>query len=174
MSARPAVQTGRAVAAFAAVALLVASVPAVQGVLDMAGAVGGSQACGAPSASGDGVEEVRASLRDLVLGSDGARWPTGDVPTWLAEASPSARGAREVVADAALGLAGFVIEGDARKVCAQLFCELQDGGWEALPGNGGCHATFRREPSAPGDGPSWASVACAQIGGEVSVVVCYR
>lgn len=173
MSARPAVQTGRAVAAFAAVALLVASVPAVQGVADMAGAVGGSPACGVPSALGGEVEEVRASLRDLVLGAE-ARWPTGDVPTWLAEASPSARSAREVVSDAALGLAGFVIEGDARKVCAQLSCELQDGGWEALPGNGGCQATFRREPSAQGDGPSWASVACAQIGNEVSVVVCYR
>lgn len=174
MSGRPAVQAGRVAAAFVAVALLVASVPAVQGVVDMTGAVGGSPACGAPSALGGEVEEVRASLRDLVLGSDEARWPTGDVPAWLAEASRSARGAREVVSDAALGLTGFVLSGDAREVCAQLSCELRDSGWEASPGADGCQATLRREPSAQGDGPSWASVACAQIGNEVSVVVCYR
>ena len=173
MSARPAVQTGRAVAAFAAVALLVASVPAVQGVVGAADA-GGSRACGAPSVFGGETEEMRASLRDLVLGSDEARWPTGDVPAWLAEASRSARGAREVVSDAALGLTGFVLSGDAREVCAQLSCELRDSGWEASPGADGCQATLRREPSAQGDGPSWSSVACAQIGNEVSVVVCYR
>ena len=175
----------RCVAAFALVGMLVAAVPLSQGDL-AALAVGGAAgpgACsdgGTPAAGPSGSEaaaeeaDARSLWRGIVFGEGTAsgRWG-GSLPPWLLAAAPSSAKAAEVAVDEGLGIAGFVLPGETQEVFAVLGGELQRHGWEFAPG-GSLQGTFWKERAAADDDPSWASVACTQVGEEVSVVVCYR
>ena len=180
-----AVRRFRCVAAFALVGMLVASVPLLRGVL-AAQAVGDAAA---PKALSDGDAPAAGRLgseaattggsdagslwRGIVFGEGAAPagWD-GGLPSWLLAAAPSSAKAAEAVSDEGLGIAGFVLPGEAREVFSALGGELQRHGWGFSPG-GSLQGTFWKERAAADDGPSWASVACSQVGEEVSVVVCY-
>lgn len=164
----------RPASAFAAVMLVLAMVPAVQAVVDgLHGSAANPREAATNWEGGEGAGEAAISVREVLFGAGGEDSPAQELPEWLSQAAPSSRAAQEVVLDGELGLAGFVLEGRSEAVAAQLVTEFQADGWLQVSGGGPLQAVFRRDAFRDA-APSWASVACVQVGEEVSIVVCYR